>query len=242
MTKYLSPGQIERWSEDGFLKVSGFLSEAETARLRGWVADIEGADAQSTGIMHHFEKTAEGIRPSRTENFLPYHRGLEDLLTRGKILSLVSELMGETAVVYKEKINYKYPGGGGYIAHQDAPAYEFISFHVTCLIAVDAATDRERLPLLLSGPSPPGTDRAGRPGLYRTAGRGTDEVGPGGKAPRRRPVLQFLRPAQERSQPFGQTAENHLRDLQCAFLRRFSRTVLRRQAQNLRSIMPGEGL
>ena len=140
MTKYLSPAQIERWSEDGFLKVKGFLSEAETAGLRRWVADIEGADAQSTGIMHHFERTTEGIRPSRTENFLPSHRGLKDLLTRGKILSLVSELMGETAVVYKEKINYKYPGGGGYIAHQDAPAYEFISFHVTCLIAVDAAT------------------------------------------------------------------------------------------------------
>ena len=140
MTKYLSTDQIERWSADGFLKVSDFLSEAETARLRRWVADIEEADGKSSGIMHHFEKTPGGIRPSRSENFLPFHRELNTLLTQGKILDLVSELMGETAVVYKEKINYKYPGGGGYIAHQDAPAYEFISYHVTCLIAVDAAT------------------------------------------------------------------------------------------------------
>lgn len=49
----------------------------------------------------------------------------------------------EPAVLYKEKINYKYPGGAGFAAHQDAPAY----LHVkdlpvcTCLLAVDAATE-----------------------------------------------------------------------------------------------------
>jgi ectoine hydroxylase-related dioxygenase (phytanoyl-CoA dioxygenase family) len=61
-------------------------------------------------------------------------------VTDGKVLDVVSELMAEQAVLYKEKINYKYPGGGGYAAHQDAPAYEFIDYHVTCLISVDSAT------------------------------------------------------------------------------------------------------
>ncbi len=53
----------------------------------------------------------------------------------------VSELMNETAVLFKEKINFKLPGGSGFAAHQDAPA--FISFgqryHVTVLVTVDAS-------------------------------------------------------------------------------------------------------
>ena len=61
-------------------------------------------------------------------------------MTTGKVCEVVSELMAEPAVLYKEKINYKYPGGGGYAAHQDALAYEFVDFHITSLISVDPAT------------------------------------------------------------------------------------------------------
>ena len=42
--------------------------------------------------------------------------------------------------LYKEKLNWKYPGGAGYAAHQDAPAYAQISQHCTCLLSVDAST------------------------------------------------------------------------------------------------------
>jgi len=43
-------------------------------------------------------------------------------------------------VLYKEKVNYKLPGGAGYAPHQDAPAYRFVETHVSCLVAVDDAT------------------------------------------------------------------------------------------------------
>ena len=68
-------------------------------------------------------------------------------------------LLGEPAVLYKEKVNYKAPGGAGYSAHQDAPAYPLIDTHVSAMIAVDAADEtngclevvsgvhRERLPM-----------------------------------------------------------------------------------------------
>jgi ectoine hydroxylase-related dioxygenase (phytanoyl-CoA dioxygenase family) len=42
-------------------------------------------------------------------------------------------------VLYKEKINYKLPGGAGYAPHQDAPAYRFVDTHVSCMVAVDDA-------------------------------------------------------------------------------------------------------
>jgi len=49
--------------------------------------------------------------------------------------------MAEPAVLFKEKINYKQPGGAGYAAHQDAPAYLDSRQRVTCLLAIDAAPD-----------------------------------------------------------------------------------------------------
>ena len=44
----------------------------------------------------------------------------------GALLDVASALLGEPAVLYKEKVNYKLPGGAGYAPHQDAPAYPFV--------------------------------------------------------------------------------------------------------------------
>jgi ectoine hydroxylase-related dioxygenase (phytanoyl-CoA dioxygenase family) len=61
------------------------------------------------------------------------------LLTEGPIVEMASELLGQPAVLFKEKINYKHPGGAGFAAHQDQVAYPQITRSVTCLLAVDAA-------------------------------------------------------------------------------------------------------
>src|SRR5262245_14080405 len=50
--------------------------------------------------------------------------------------------LGEPAALFKEKINFKLSGGGGFAAHQDAPAFVAFGqrYHLTMLVAVDAAT------------------------------------------------------------------------------------------------------
>ena len=37
-------------------------------------------------------------------------------------MEVVNELMGEESVLFKDKINYKYPGGEGFQPHQDITA------------------------------------------------------------------------------------------------------------------------
>lgn len=128
------------WKNNGYLKLPAFLKKNEVSAIQTWVSEISSWKPTEDKWMHHYESTENGIRLSRSENFVPYHTNLKDLITNGKVIDVVSELMSETAILYKEKINYKYPGGGGYAAHQDAPAYEFIDYHITCLISVDAAT------------------------------------------------------------------------------------------------------
>jgi 2-aminoethylphosphonate dioxygenase len=58
----------------------------------------------------------------RIENFLEYNESLNKICNGQRMMNLVSQLFGETAVLYKEKINYKLPGGDGFKPHQDVAA------------------------------------------------------------------------------------------------------------------------
>lgn len=137
---YLNSSLQKDWKNNGYLKIAGFFNTEKVSALQSWVSEISSWEPTPDKWMHHYESTPEGARLSRSENFVPYHTDMENTVTDGKVLDVVSEVMTEPAVLYKEKINYKYPGGGGYAAHQDAPAYEFVDFHITCLISVDTAT------------------------------------------------------------------------------------------------------
>jgi ectoine hydroxylase-related dioxygenase (phytanoyl-CoA dioxygenase family) len=78
----------------------------------------------------------------RIENFLQY-QSLFDRLTRGaSTLRLLSQLMGTEAVLFKEKINFKLPGGQGFAPHQDAPAFTCFGqeYHVTMMLSIDETT------------------------------------------------------------------------------------------------------
>jgi hypothetical protein len=114
------------------------LPRSTLALLATW-ADEVGAMPESTGVLQHRELTGTGPQLCRSEHFVEVHDGLRALLTAGPMLDIASALLGEPAVLYKEKINHKLPGGAGYSAHQDAPAYPMIGNHVSAMVAIDDA-------------------------------------------------------------------------------------------------------
>ena len=142
--KPLEAPQLESWRKHGYLKLAGFLDAAACSDLRGWVDDFQQRDETAGKWMKYFEPGRAGARQlCRVENFLPFHDGLAQLINGPPTLAIVGALFGEPAVLFKEKINYKLPGGNGFAPHQDAPA--FISFgqsiHITLMISVDATTE-----------------------------------------------------------------------------------------------------
>jgi hypothetical protein len=134
----LSPNQVEHFRRTGWL-LTDLLEADGVVQLRSWVDDI-AAWPDDGPWLHYREQTDRGPQLCRSENLVPFHEGLRRLLTSGPLLAMASDLLGEPAVLYKEKINYKQPGGAGYSPHQDAPAYRFIDVHVSCMVAVDDAT------------------------------------------------------------------------------------------------------
>jgi hypothetical protein len=127
---------IDHFKEHGWLLTR---SHDDVAAVVRWVEEVAAWPDEAGEWSHHRELTDDGPQLCRTENFVPFHEGLRTLLTSGPMLATASALLGEPAVLYKEKINYKLPGGAGYAPHQDAPAYRFVKTHVSCMVAVDDA-------------------------------------------------------------------------------------------------------
>jgi len=131
----LTSSQVEFFHQNGWLKTSPY-SESQISDIQGWVGEVQAWDNDGDWI-HHRELTDFGPKLCRTENFVPFHRHLRELLTEGYVPEAVGDLMGEAACLYKEKINYKLAGGAGFRPHQDAPAYPFIQNSISCMIAID---------------------------------------------------------------------------------------------------------
>lgn len=142
----LTSEQLRFWNENGYLLLKGYFSGKMKQDLADWVGDLERRPETPGKWMKYFERSAispgSGRLLCRVEDFLPYHDGLRELLTGDAILSIVSELMGESAVLFKEKINYKLAGGGGFASHQDAPAFVTFGqkYHITLMVGIDDAT------------------------------------------------------------------------------------------------------
>jgi len=129
-------GIVSDFQRDGVVSVPDLLDEDTAARLLEWADEVV---QETDGAMQHREQTASGPVLARTEDFVDRHEGLRNLLTAGVVAETLAALFGEPAILFKEKINHKLPGGAGYAPHQDAPAYPYGSRHVTMLLAIDDA-------------------------------------------------------------------------------------------------------
>ncbi len=143
------PASAAHFDEHGWALVAT-MDDETAAQVRTWVDDL-ATWPDDGDWLHYREMTDDGPKLCRTENFVPFHDGLRALLTTGSMVETAGRLLGEPAVLYKEKVNYKLAGGAGYAAHQDAPAYPFIHTHVSCMVAIDDADESNGCLEVVSG-------------------------------------------------------------------------------------------
>jgi hypothetical protein len=127
------------WDERGWSLLPGALDPATVAAASAAVDEVaDWAEAGGPGL-HHWEQTDAGPALARSEDLVPHHPGLAALI-RGPLLEQAAALLGEAAVLFKEKVNFKHPGGAGFAPHQDATAYRFAERHVSCMVPLDPAS------------------------------------------------------------------------------------------------------
>jgi hypothetical protein len=141
---------VEHFVRAGWVHIRPADGDVWALRLHAW-ADEVAAWPDGGGWLHHRELTDTGPALCRTENMVPHHAGLRSMLCAGVLADVAGALLGEPAVLYKDKLNYKLPGGAGYSAHQDAPAYRFVDVHVSCMVAIDDAAETNGCLEVVSG-------------------------------------------------------------------------------------------
>jgi hypothetical protein len=132
------------WARHGWVWLRGFLGADEMRDLTTWTEEIAAWPEVPGRWMRYYERRHGEPEKmlARIENFVPFHAGLGRFVSGPRLLALLTECAGEPVVLFKDKINFKLPGGAGFAPHQDAPAYvDFgVEHHVTLMVPIDPFT------------------------------------------------------------------------------------------------------
>jgi ectoine hydroxylase-related dioxygenase (phytanoyl-CoA dioxygenase family) len=131
---------VAAFRRDGWLIVREALTADRLDALDRAVSTLERWAATGGPGLHHFEQTDAGAVLARSEDFVHDEPVLRDVICGGIVVEVLAELFDDAPVLFKEKINYKQPGGGGFAPHQDATAYRFVDHHISCMVPIDPAT------------------------------------------------------------------------------------------------------
>jgi hypothetical protein len=112
------------------------LRRAEIDALRAAVDEVEQWLAGSHRWGHYAEQTPAGPAICRTENVSACQPEVERLVN-GSLEAAATAFVDEPVVAFKDKLNYKQPGGAGFRPHQDRLAYPGVEHVVSILVAID---------------------------------------------------------------------------------------------------------
>ncbi len=114
--------------------------------VAAWTEEVQAWPETPGRHMMYFEQSLD--QPSRRilnrmENFAPYHDRMRELIAGPALLGAAAALFGEDAVLFKEKINFKLPGAGGFEPHQDVQAGwdDYASLYITAMVTIDETTE-----------------------------------------------------------------------------------------------------
>lgn len=141
----LTDEQLAAFRRDGLVFVPGFFDASRTQEITRWIDELSARpEVPGQHWVYHEESLREPKRRliQRIEKFTEADPRFASLFTTGRLHLAVSELLGEGASLFKEKINYKEPGGPGFKAHQDAQAgwNAYARYYITALVTIDPST------------------------------------------------------------------------------------------------------
>lgn len=165
-TPRLGPDEIGAFKRDGYAVLRGAFGASDMARIAGWTDEIANWPERSgRHWVFHEKSRLDPAREliARIENIVSFHDGYRDLCA--VLAAPVAQLMGENAVLFKEKVNFKMPGGDGFKAHQDSQAgwERYAAYFVTAVLSIDRATAENGCLRLAPGQHGRGLFRAWEP-------------------------------------------------------------------------------
>lgn len=146
--KYLTEMQIKNYENDGFLLLKKFFSEEEMKPTINSINEFSEKTYNSWEIgkeMAYYETSNENENERilcRIEKYVDFHPEFQNLSNSKKVSDVLEDLMGGPCVLFKDKINFKRPGAGGFRPHQDVQARwdQFVKYTMNLMISTDRST------------------------------------------------------------------------------------------------------
>jgi hypothetical protein len=114
----LTATQKESFDRDGFLLLDDVLTPSQVSDLQTWTAEVKGWPNRKGEHMPYEEIRADGSTGlCRTEStyfvssglisdYANYHPGFGGLFRGERLIGILTDLMEEQAVLFKEKVSY----------------------------------------------------------------------------------------------------------------------------------------
>tara|TARA_Y100001949_G_scaffold175262_1_gene184672 strand:+ start:406 stop:1194 length:789 start_codon:yes stop_codon:yes gene_type:complete len=142
---YLSKDDLINFEKDGYLIKRNLFSESELLDAEKTIEELSSRKIEDWEIgkeMAYYETNLKNkLRVlTRVEKTIEYHESISKIANSKKLHGCLNDLLGEDCVLFKDKINYKRPGGTGWAPHQDVQARwdYFASYFMNALITIDA--------------------------------------------------------------------------------------------------------
>jgi len=138
----LTNAERDLFEKTGYLLVRGGFGSAAMEHITRWSEEIaDRPEVSGAHWVYHEKSLRDGSDlVSRIEKIAPFHAGFRELC---EVLRVpVGCLIREEAVLFKEKINFKLPGGDGFKPHQDAQAGwdVYADYFVSVFVCIDRST------------------------------------------------------------------------------------------------------
>ena len=135
--------QIDDFHRDGFVLLPGAFGSGEMGQIENWTQEITALPEESGKHWVFHEKSLKHHEDDlicRIEKITQFHDGFKEL--SNVLKAPTAQLLGEPADLFKEKINFKMPGGDGFTPHQDSQAgwETYASYFITVMVCIDEAT------------------------------------------------------------------------------------------------------
>jgi ectoine hydroxylase-related dioxygenase (phytanoyl-CoA dioxygenase family) len=139
---YLTNEQKSQFEDKGFIVIKGFFSDEVMTRVRAWLQEMQNRPLGDRREARYYEQSVldgESILVRIERVFQDSNKEFRDLLVDRRTTEILTELLGESPVLFKEKANYKLSGCRADKLHQDQAAgwNAFTDFFISLGIVVD---------------------------------------------------------------------------------------------------------
>lgn len=143
-TPVLFDDQVADFHRDGYVVVPKAFDHNGMAAIEQWAGEVESLPEEPGRhwVFHEKSRLDGEDLINRIEYISPFHDGFAQLTA--VLRAPAAQLLAEEVPLFKEKINFKMPGGDGFEPHQDAQAGwgDYAGNFVNVMICIDEATIR----------------------------------------------------------------------------------------------------